>query len=264
MLLEALEAEGIEASLVAWDDPKVDWSIFELAVIRSTWDYPERPTAFQHWVERTASMTELLNPGRIVSGNIHKSYLERMQARGVDIVPTSWFEQGWRGGLGSVPWDQIVVKPCISAGSMLTEKFDGEQRHAAIQFLHEQCQHRDMMVQPYLKSVENGGEIAWIWIDGEVTHGVRKAPRFADGIESVSDMIKPDAIVVERIEHILGSDAHQLLYARVDMMLDDEGKWLLSELELIEPSLFLRQNPLALSRLVKGIGIRLKRKVASR
>ena len=42
------------------------------------------------------------------------------------------------------------------------------------------------------------------------------------------------------------------LYARVDLMPDEEGP-MVSELELIEPSLYLVQSPAALDRFVRAI-----------
>jgi hypothetical protein len=119
------------------------------------------------------------------------------------------------------------------------------------------CAERDLLIQPYLPSVEGHGERALVWIDGEFTHAVRKSPRFADGAESVSE-----ALPISSAERALGHAAlrdvaDQLLYARVDVALGFDGTPVLMELELIEPSLFLLQNPRALQRLVEGIRRRL-------
>jgi hypothetical protein len=120
------------------------------------------------------------------------------------------------------------------------------------------CAVRDVLIQPYLVSVEGHGERALVWIDGEFTHAVRKSPRFADGTESVSEALPISTAELALGHAALRDIADQLLYARVDVAPGLDGIPMLMELELIEPSLFLLQNPHALQRLVDGIGRRLR------
>jgi hypothetical protein len=108
------------------------------------------------------------------------------------------------------------------------------------------------MVQPYLESIHTVGERSLIWIDGEVTHAIVKSPRFADDHEAVSEAVEPNEDERDLVSRLMRGYPG-CLYARVDLMQDSAGVWCLSELELIEPSLFLKQNPAALNRLVEGI-----------
>lgn len=250
LLLEAMAHADLDVELTPWDDPSVNWSEYGLAVVRSTWNYPEAPIAFADWIRRTSRLVTLLNPPETMLANIDKTYLLDWDKLGVPTVPSQFFK---RGSEPQLTMDRaIVVKPTVSAGSWLTERFEPGEIEQARSFLLNQLQDRDMMVQPYISSVENGGEVAWIWIDGEVTHGVRKAPRFADEFEQVSDAVFPRESDLKDVGRIMSRVQQGTLYARIDLMLDGE-QWLLSELELIEPSLFFRQNPSALDRFVGAV-----------
>ena len=59
LLLTAFAAAGANAEIVDWDDAAVDWRRFDLALLRSAWDYTERLPQFLAWVERTAAATLL-------------------------------------------------------------------------------------------------------------------------------------------------------------------------------------------------------------
>jgi glutathione synthase/RimK-type ligase-like ATP-grasp enzyme len=128
------------------------------------------------------------------------------------------------------------------------------ERRGGQAFLTALVRDRDAMVQRYMPAVEDSGERALVWIDGEITHAVQKLPRFADGVERVSGALELTAQERELASRVLGCVKGELLYARVDVVGDGEGGVLVSELELIEPSLFLLQSPEALARLVKAIG----------
>jgi len=257
LLSRAFSDAGIQTELVAWDNPAVDWTRFDLAVIRSTWNYPELPTQFKGWILETKGICRILNPPHVLMANIDKHYLADLQASGVETVPTVFPHRSkpigdWIGASGF----PIVIKPTVSAGSWLTEKFTASQLDQAAEFLESHWQERDMMIQPYLDSVESGGEVAWVWIDGQVTHGVRKAPRFSNGFESVSQAVEPSTADCELVERIVAHVGADFLYARIDLMRSGD-RWLLSELELIEPSLFFHQHRPALDRFVRAVSKRL-------
>jgi hypothetical protein len=62
----------------------VDWSTFDLVVVRSTWDYPDRREAFLAWAE---SLPHVLNPPEVLRWNTDKRYLEELS---VDVIPTTF------------------------------------------------------------------------------------------------------------------------------------------------------------------------------
>ena len=74
----ALARAGADPHVVAWDDPAARWDDFDLCVLRSTWNYPQRPDAFLAWVERVAAATRLWNPRDVVAWNLHKGYLRAL------------------------------------------------------------------------------------------------------------------------------------------------------------------------------------------
>jgi len=150
-------------------------------------------------------------------------------------------------------WERFVVKPTISAGSFMTKRFTSDQVREATEFAAEISIGREAMVQPYMASVETGGEVSLIHIDGELTHCIVKEPRFSDGFESVSAAFQPDASLAAAAATAMKAVPEPWLYARVDLMRAEDGQWLLSELELIEPSLFFLQHPPALERFIAAL-----------
>ena len=259
---------GLQVELLAWDDPAADASAFDLCVLRSCWNYFEDPDGFLGWVDAASRASRVLNPPRVVRWNAHKGYLRELEVAGVPIIPTAFVERGGTASLADIladrGWDDVVVKPAISAGSYRTRRFgaDADERADGTRFLTALVADRDVLVQKYMPAVERSGERALVWIDGEVTHVVTKTARFAGDEESVSEALAPETTELELAERALncvpngGSD--DLLYARVDMLLDERtGAYCISELELIEPSLFLLQSPGALARFVAAIAARL-------
>ncbi len=268
LLVGALRAAGLEPTVLAWDDDAAPFAAQDLVVIRSTWNYFERVDAFVAWAKQTGAATRLLNPSDVVAWNAKKTYLAELERRGVAVVPTEFLlrepgeeQPGMRMRmrmrivdiLDARGWDEVVIKPVVSAGSFRTERFSRATLDAAQEFASALTRDRDAMVQRWMPSVETYGERSLVWIDGIVTHAIRKTPRFAGGAEQVSGEV--DIADDERAfaERALAPIADALLYARVDMVRDAEGTLRVMELELIEPSLFLQEAPRALERFVSAI-----------
>jgi hypothetical protein len=255
-LAAALAAAGLSAALVGWDDPAADWDAPVPTLLRSTWNYPIVPDAFLAWVDRAGAAAPMQNPPDVVRGNLHKRYLLELAARGVPTVPTVLVERGQRcelaaiAALGAAP--SVVIKPAISAASMATRRFaPGDP--AALAHLAAITAERAALVQPYVASVDGHGERALVWIDGELSHAIRKRPRFTGDAERVDG---PFAIADDEravAEAALAPVADRILYGRVDVARDATGQPMVMELELIEPSLYLVHHPPAMARLVAAI-----------
>jgi glutathione synthase/RimK-type ligase-like ATP-grasp enzyme len=260
-LREALADLGIEAVTREWDDPAVDWGAARACVLRATWNYVRHYPEFLAWIDRCAAATRLWNPAPVVRWNSHKGYLVELAARGLPVVPTRLVRQGSAAALAELAedWPEVVIKPAVGAGSFATIRVGrGDAEMAAGQaHLDHWLATRDMLVQPYFRSVHGHGERAVVWIDGEFSHEVRKSPRFTGDPEDISAGMPvggPERAVAERV---LAAAPGPLLYARIDLARDERGQPHLMELELIEPSLFFPRHPPSAARMARAIAGRL-------
>lgn len=237
---------------VLWTDPAVDWAGFDLAVCRSPWDYTWRRSEFVDWARRVDALTTLRNPGSVLVRNTDKTYLRDLDECGVRTVPTLWDIPA------VLPWPEVVVKPAVSAGARDTIRTDSlveAQSHAA-QIV---AAGKTVMVQPYVPAVEGEGETSVVWIGGEPSHAVRKAPMLVPGVEGDPRYdIRPRELTAELVDFsdaVLAAipERSSLLYARVDVVRADDGELQLMELELTEPYLFLRFADGALERLAAAV-----------
>jgi hypothetical protein len=251
-LAAALAAAGIDAQLVAWEDPAADWDAPIPTIIRSTWNYALQLDAFLAWIGRVSAAAPLFNPADVVHDNVHKRYLLALHARGVPVIPTTLVE---RGATTELPATKIVIKPEVGGGSLNTKVFDDGRD--GIDHLHMITATGAALVQPYMSSVDDYGERSLIWIDGALTHAIRKNPRFVGDAESVSGPfpIADDERAVATAA--LAPYAGRIFYGRVDLVRDSSNRPLVMELELVEPSLFFPKYPPALDRFVAGLVRRL-------
>ena len=256
-LLAALRRAGHDARTLAWDDPHADPGAFDVCVLRATWNYHQRLDDFLAWCDRADGVTRLVNAPEVVRWNAHKRYLADLERAGVPIVPTAFVPQGSGTALRSITasrgWSDVVIKPAVSGGSFATRRFAPGQQAEGEAFLSEWAAKRDMMVQPYLPSVERGGERALVWVAGAFTHAIEKHPRFSNEAERVTarSTLTPDERAFGM--GVLAAASRGFLYARVDVMELESGELVLSELELIEPSLFFEHSPTALDRFVEAV-----------
>ena len=263
-LLLALREAGADAELLAWDDPAApDPSDFDRVVLRSTWNYPSDPARFQAWVERTATLSDLWNRIETVRWNLHKRYLLEVEAAGFPVVPTVLVESGSPRVVADEAdargWEDVVIKPAVSAGSYQTRRFrlSRGEGAAAQSFVDASLRRGDMLIQPYLAAFERSEERAHVWIDGVHDHCVHKSLRFAGADEKVSPASAPDdderdlfARLIDALPRLVREG---MMYGRVDVIRDDDGALRICEVELVEPSLFLIEHLPAMKRLVDAI-----------
>jgi glutathione synthase/RimK-type ligase-like ATP-grasp enzyme len=267
LLIRALEPLGVRAEPAVWDDAGVDWEAFDLVLIRSTWDYHHRRPEFLAWCERVAGVTALWNRLEVIRWNTHKSYLRELEEREVPVVPTVWLQAGSEIDLDTLmnerAWDRVAIKPAVSADAFGTILATAAAPDEGRRHLREMLATRDMMVQPYMPSVQHYGERSLVVIDDQVTHAVRRVPVLGEDLWAESgqtgahrvEFTPDEAGIALRAVRSVGCP---ILYARVDLVYDDEGQARLMELELTEPSLFLGEQPDAAERLARAIVSRLR------
>jgi hypothetical protein len=252
LMLESFDRRGHEVYPAAWEDSTIDWSDFDAVIVRSTWNYPLDADGFADWIRRVDGETTLLNPASVMLGNLNKRYLIGLAERGVPTTPTHWIFPTEAASLREVMPVKSVIKPVIGCGSMDTRVFEANQVDEAIEWLSRQAKDREFMVQPFYNSVNTVGEQSIIVIAGEPTHRIIKHPRFSGQDERVDGPFEVDEYG-RIVQMIIEPIREELLYARVDLMIDDEGLWRLSELELVEPSLFFIYRPSALEAMIDRV-----------
>ncbi len=245
-----------EATLVAWEDGTIDWSQFDVAIVRSTWNYTSHHHEFLSWTRRVSALTRLVNPADTIAWNTDKRYLADLAARGVPVVPTTYVDVGQAVPEHTVvPLDaHVVVKPTIGAGSHGARLFNADASGAAAHVAALHASGRAAMIQPYLDGVDVAGETALIFVGGEFSHAARKAAilsramTWSTGLYA-DEKVGPTTPTREQLR--VADDALAALpglgYARVDVLPTADGPVIL-ELELTEPSLFLALDELAATR----------------
>lgn len=245
-LSEAIGRQGAQASIVAWDDPTVSWARFDIVVLRSPWDYTQRPQEFLAWCARIGGQTRLLNPIGVVRWNTDKHYLADLDRAGVPVVESVFLEPG--AAADAYPdYAEFVVKPAIGAGSRDTQRYIRDERTAATAHAQRLLdENRSVLVQPYLHEVDSAGETALVFFNGVFSHAIRKGPLLARGEGPTRALFAAEHITAREPSAAEFDVAHRTLaaipygtltYARIDLLPSADGPKLL-ELELTEPSLF--------------------------
>ena len=271
LLLAALRTAGADVHEVDWDDDAIDWSRFDLVLLRSTWDYFDRLREFLAWAERVAQRTRLLNPLDVIRWNTDKHYLADLARAGVPVVPSAFVEPGENplpiidALLAAHPSTRdIVVKPAVGAGSRDAQRHARGDRDAIAAHVRRLLdRNRSVLLQPYLERVDEHGETALLFFDGVFSHAIRKGPLLKRGEDSTAGLyadetVEPRAPSADELD--VARDAlaampfeKPLLYARVDLIRDDDGAPHLLELELVEPSVFAAHADGVAKRFVQAI-----------
>lgn len=251
-----LKLLGRDVTTLSWRQMSRPWSDFELVVIRTPWDYQTSPDEFLDVLAGIDAETRLENPLDIVRWNLDKRYLREMSDRGCPIVPTLWdrgySESEFDAWLDELGTGEIIIKPTVSATAAHTYRLTHFVPELGSVFAE-----REFLVQPFVDAIVGEGEFSLFYFNGELSHAINKRPKPADfrvqeehgGLIS---RVEPDGRLVAAADRALELIGRDLLYARVDLVLSG-GEFLLMELELIEPSLYLRMDADAPGRFAAAI-----------
>lgn len=255
---DILAGRGIEVEFVAWDDPEADWESFDLAVIRSTWDYTGRLEEFLAWADRVGS-ERLRNVPDLIRWNTDKRYLAELDGAGLPVPPTALVAPG-----GLVPpfGGKIVIKPVSGAGARDTGVFDEENREEGLALIEKLGDQDEIaMIQPYIDWVDEHGETAVLFFGGRFAYALRKKAFLPESgvapvkpgttvaagmfdedlmslVEATDAEIELGAKTVAWLARRFGS---MPLYARIDMVNSPVDEPVLMEVEATEPSLYLEK-----------------------
>ena len=251
---DVLDRSEIQWSVVAWDSD-IDWSIFDAALIRTTWDYVDRREEFLDRLKEIASRTRLFNPIDIVKWNLEKTYLQDLEDSGISIAPTVWIddEVDLKMLMIARDWNRGFLKPVIGACAVDTKRFTIDEVGNVQEWLNELiAQGEKMMLQPYLETVETVGEYSVIYFGQRLSHCVQKVPvpgdyRVQDDYGASDYGIDPTEYpkmmqVAEMTLQYLHDRFSDVLVTRMDFLQLDDGQFVINEVEMIEPSLFFRHS----------------------
>ena len=263
MLIEALHREGIAAEIGVWREPR-DWSRASLVLLRTPWDYPSHLQEFLAWVSQVAAVTRLRNGPHVVRWNLHKGYLLDLQSRGVPIVPTRLVRRGGQvdaeEALSEVSLQfcarELVVKPAVGSNAGGALRAEACSSRLA-DHLRDLLGRGDALIQPFVPSVLDAGEISLVFLGGEFSHAVRKTPRHGDyrvqdNHGGIAAPCTPGAWEISTARAALAIAPGKTTYARVDMVYLNHQPAVM-ELELIEPELFLRFSESAAGAFARAI-----------
>ena len=267
LAIAELRQRGIDTHEVPWSRDDVDWSGFDLVVVRTTWDYHTRPVEFLAALARIeASGTILENPHQLIVWNLDKQYLRDLAARGVPIVPCVWGQnsapEAFAALFAALGADEIVVKPLVSANAMDTFRL---RRPLSV----DQCDElvrtftgRNWFAQPFVHSVLDAGEISVFYFDGQLSHAIRKVPmrgdfRVQEEHGGEIQALQADSEIRDIAARVIGAVTPTPFQARVDLVRLHDGSLAVMELEMIEPSLYFRMDANAVTNFADAVERRL-------
>jgi len=250
-----------EVETIPWRQPNIDWDAFDVVVIRSTWDYHDDPDLFIKVLRQIeASDTRLENALAPVKWNVDKRYLHDLENKGVRVVQTSFGsdlnEERLSELTRSYHNEDFIIKPVISASAKNT--FRVSPGNVPFEDLVAAFKNKDYMVQPFMRHIVEEGEFSLFFFNGNYSHCIRKVPKHNDFRvqEEHGGLIKACPPTLKQLncaQRVLDNLDYTVLYARVDLVQDENGDYALMELELIEPSLYLRMDPEAPTRFARAI-----------
>ena len=265
LMLPYLAAADIEAEFVDWRTA-CDFRQFDLAVLRSCWDYHLYSAEFDGWLRRVSAETQVLNEPETVLWNRNKFYLREMEAQGIAIAPTVFVAAGGAISVEDrariVSWQNVVVKPAVSASAHNTWLVESTALLADSE-LAGKMKGEAFLVQQFIPEIQTQGEISFAYIDGRYSHAALKRPAAGDfrvqqEHGGSSELFVPSADLLQQVDAIARAvpQVRGSLYCRIDVV-GRAGTLLLMELELIEPELYLTLAEGSAERLAKAIVSRL-------
>lgn len=262
LIRTALETEGLTAIRLSWDDPNFDWSTTKFVLFRSTWDYFNRFEEFSNWLNTISNQTQLINAEQTIRWNIDKHYLLDLEKKGVHCIPTVFLEKGNTSTLKEVykqhNFNETILKPAISGTARHTYKLNIDNLSAHEAILKKLTTNEAMLIQPFQYNIIEIGEVSLVIINGQYTHAVLKVAKagdfrvqddFGGSVHDYSPTLEEIAFAEKAIKACNPIP----LYARVDILTDNNGNLALVELELIEPELWFRKNVKSAIALASGI-----------
>ena len=252
-----LQNAGAEVEPVAWTEA-ADLSSFDLVLPLVAWGYHLEYSRWLGFLDRAErDRLPLVNAPTLLRWNSDKAYLTELGERGVPTVPTLAVESCCDADLDEArrrfASDWLVIKPPVSASAT------GTHRLGPGDDLPSDSRGKSMIIQPLIEEIGTTGEFSLMLFNGEYSHAVVKRPKTGDfrvqehhgGVTLPCET--PPAGAIDLAQAALAAAPAEAVYARVDIVPNDDGLLRIMELELIEPSLFLNHAPDAGAAFVRSI-----------
>ena len=262
LLKSSLEAQGLKVNVTFWDNPSYKWQETKSLLFRTVWDYFERFDEFWEWLEQVKTKTRLINSYELIKWNIDKHYLKDMSSWGIETVPTYFADKGCNMKLHEIAkrnqWKDLVIKPAISASAFKTYKILANEIQANEKLFNSLVQERNMLVQPYFETITQLGEASLMVLDGKFTHAILKKAqpgdfRVQDDFGGTVHNYIPTKAEINFAEEVFKTCKTKPVYGRVDIVWDNDKNFYLSELEILEPELWIRNYPKCAERIAEAV-----------
>ena len=252
LLLDALTSKGLKVCKKDWNCKKFNWKKTRSAIFRSTWDYFDKFDEFFDWKEKNKKHLLFINSSKLIDWNINKIYLKELYDKGINIPESIFIKKGDKINLRNLfnenKFTTAILKPNISGAARHTYKIEKNKLNDFEIIFKKLLEKKDMIFQNYMTNIVEEGEISLIMIGGEHTHSVKKKAkkgdfRVQDDHGGTVENYKPSNEEIKFAQRCIEKCPERTLYARVDIIYDNENKLALNELELIEPELWFREYP---------------------
>jgi len=262
LLKSAFESQGLKVDITYWDNPSYEWQQTKSVLFRTVWDYFERFDEFWEWLEQVKTKTRLINSYELIKWNIDKHYLRDLKNNDIQVVPTYFADRGNNISLQEIAnlndWKHIVIKPAISASAFNTYKIINDEIEQKEQLFHELLQTHDMLVQPFFPTISELGEASLMVFGGKFTHAILKKAkagdfRVQDDFGGTVHDYNPTQEEIKFAEKVFQSCTSLPIYGRVDIVWDSNKHIYLSELEIIEPELWIRNRPESANKIAEAV-----------
>ena len=249
LVMDGLEKLNLKTIKKDWNDHKFKWSSTKSAIFRSTWDYFDQFSNFRSWLDIVKEQCFLINPYEQINWNLDKHYLLDLQKKDLPIVESVFVPKKKELNLETISksknWKDIVIKPTISGAARHTYHLKNDEIKKFQDKWLSLTNNEDFMVQEFQKNILSSGEIAVMLFGGEYSHSVLKKAkkgdfRVQDDFGGSVEKINPSLEIIELAEKTVKNLKNMPLYARVDIIYDNDNNPVISELELIEPELWFR------------------------
>lgn len=252
----ALEARGVRVRAAPWNGAFEAFDAADAIVMRAAWDYFDAPDAFAGWLDALTHVDgAVFNPPAMMRWNLDKRYLLDLAGRGVAVPETRVVPSDPDAvaqattAMGGGP---VVVKPSIGQSGHHVARVDGDTLPSAIVA----AEGRPVIVQRFVPEVQETGELSCVFFDGAFSHAFLKRPapgeyRVNSQYNGRNEPVVPSTATIEQAGSVLRGLPEMPLYARVDGVMRGD-RFMLMELELIEPGLGLQLDPPAADRFAEA------------